>query len=876
MLSATRIIQLIIVLLPALLLPGRLGLAGEEPRAAPIEAAAQPVQAGITCPKGVLVHGTNQVKVSLENTSPAAITGTVALTLPDGWSCEPADAPFTLQAAAQPAGTKADVQFQVKTSLTDSPGQYGLGVVVDDKAARKTLGPFPLTLTSPLGDLAGIGLAEVYSSAPSMAVPVSNPLAEPVSASVGLSAGDWVITPDWLPLALGPGEERLLRFVVEGRLPVVGPLPVTVTIAQRDRVVKLRRTVDISRYRAHGWAIGKPEVQALRFDGRRLSYDLPKMTVVSVRIYDAKGRIARVLDSGWQSAGPHKYEWTPEGEVDDLDQRVAWLAEVRAGLDLVFDHQIAPAPGTIFYPRAVAVHSSGVVYAFEGTRAMKFTAQGDYAGSDIPGAGWAGIAPVEAPVKAPVEAPRKDTPENPQRGVPTYAVLKGGRLLLLSRVGAMIKAIPREAGGTQPGQFRDPTSLAISHDGLVYVADTSNHRVQRFDSQLEPVPFPQTTVNCVGKTEADGTPAAGPANGEFILPSQIAVNPQGQFYVLDATGRLQRFDPSGKHVQTINLLGKDAGEGARAVFAIGPDGAIFVARAGARTIAKLDSNGNPLWAGGSVPIDASEVLAMAADAIGRLFVCGQNPSRVSILDSATGQPLGVLGPKPAPGVPASPAGIDVDDQGNLCVADLRAQQVVRLDAAGKLLWAAPDARMPMKMYHPLDVALAAAGIYVLDEYSGGKGVVMLDLWGEPKWDFNNSYLLQENNLKKATTVELDEQGKIWAGSAGRGTLYSSAGAVLFRNVPQPRTKASAGGILYLPWEEESKRGVILKDVRNREIARKGTLGTAEGEFSGCEPGGIAAATGAPGKPDFVYYADHFNHRIIVLRAEWASSAAAGK
>ena len=54
------------------------------------------------------------------------------------------------------------------------------------------------------------------------------------------------------------------------------------------------------------------------------------------------------------------------------------------------------------------------------------------------------------------------------------------------------------------------------------------------------------------------------------------------------------------------------------------------------------------------------------------------------------------------------------------------------------------------------------------------------------------------------------------------------------------------------------------------LARKGGLGADNGKFAGCMPGGIAARVSGPGKPDYVYYADTFNHRITVLRVEWNS------
>jgi len=37
------------------------------------------------------------------------------------------------------------------------------------------------------------------------------------------------------------------------------------------------------------------------------------------------------------------------------------------------------------------------------------------------------------------------------------------------------------ADGSDPGEFSDPTGLAVDAGGSLYVADTGNNRVERFD-----------------------------------------------------------------------------------------------------------------------------------------------------------------------------------------------------------------------------------------------------------------------------------------------------------------------------------------------------------------------------------------------------------
>ncbi|MET0602197.1 MAG: 6-bladed beta-propeller [Baekduia sp.] len=88
------------------------------------------------------------------------------------------------------------------------------------------------------------------------------------------------------------------------------------------------------------------------------------------------------------------------------------------------------------------------------------------------------------------------------------------------------------AAGSGDGELAGPIAVAVdqsSHD--VFVADRDNNRVQRFDA--------------AGAYEAQfGTPGAG--YGELAAPSGLAVDSTGSVYVLDSgNGRVQRFTNNG-------------------------------------------------------------------------------------------------------------------------------------------------------------------------------------------------------------------------------------------------------------------------------------------------------------------------------------------
>jgi hypothetical protein len=87
--------------------------------------------------------------------------------------------------------------------------------------------------------------------------------------------------------------------------------------------------------------------------------------------------------------------------------------------------------------------------------------------------------------------------------------------------------------GSGPGQFRSPHGIDVDASGTVYVADTGNHRVQKF------------TPDGVFLTEW-GTQGAGP--GQFDRPSGVTADTLGNVYVVDAYSypfRVQKFTSDG-------------------------------------------------------------------------------------------------------------------------------------------------------------------------------------------------------------------------------------------------------------------------------------------------------------------------------------------
>lgn len=174
--------------------------------------------------------------------------------------------------------------------------------------------------------------------------------------------------------------------------------------------------------------------------------------------------------------------------------------------------------------------------------------------------------------------------------------------------------------GAAPGQFNKPKGIAIApNDAAVYVADSGNHRIQRFDLE-------------------GGNPLvwgeSGNAPGQFSEPSGIAVGPDGMVYVADLwNARIQKFDADGKYV-THWEAGDGRFYGPRAV-AVSPKNEVFVADTGNKRIMVYSNAGQFLrkWgSGGKQPGSFDEPVGLAISAGNEVFVADTVNQRIQVFD----------------------------------------------------------------------------------------------------------------------------------------------------------------------------------------------------------------------------------------------------
>ncbi len=127
-------------------------------------------------------------------------------------------------------------------------------------------------------------------------------------------------------------------------------------------------------------------------------------------------------------------------------------------------------------------------------------------------------------------------------GAVFYSDPAGNRLWRIDPCDGTTVAIPCCGGsGSEPGQLRQPRGILYhARRGLLFVADSGNHRIQLID----PESFAMAGI--WGQADPAAPPSPGSGPGQLDTPWDLAADPQGDIYVVDyGNRRVQKRDERG-------------------------------------------------------------------------------------------------------------------------------------------------------------------------------------------------------------------------------------------------------------------------------------------------------------------------------------------
>lgn len=192
--------------------------------------------------------------------------------------------------------------------------------------------------------------------------------------------------------------------------------------------------------------------------------------------------------------------------------------------------------------------------------------------------------------------------------------------------GAQVFLFEWGEAGAGNGQFSAPTGIAVDSAGDVYVADTANHRIQKFDDQ----------GNFLIRWGASGSGV-----GQFNAPKGVAVDSANNVYVVDSgNNRIQKFTSSGSFITAWGALGSGPGQ-FNQPFGVAVDSLdnVCVTDTGNDRVQKFDRNGAFIASWGSTGDGAGQFRSPRAVTIpnpyaDRVYVADAS-NRIQVFESTS-------------------------------------------------------------------------------------------------------------------------------------------------------------------------------------------------------------------------------------------------
>jgi sugar lactone lactonase YvrE len=305
--------------------------------------------------------------------------------------------------------------------------------------------------------------------------------------------------------------------------------------------------------------------------------------------------------------------------------------------------------------------------------------------------------------------------------------------------------------------FSNPTGITIDSSGDIYVIDSGNSKIKKFDSS--------------GKLLYSWG-SSGSGNGQFIHPNGIVVGKKYVYIADTGNARIQMFDKNGTFVYAWGGYGDSPGMfHTPTALAFDESGNLFVTDSGGDSIQVFDSHyvftyevtplltegGNFSGTNGIVFDSQNHFFASAID--NKILKFSDSGNFINFFGSS-GNEKGRFN---------NPASMAMDSNGNLYVADTNNHQIQKFDPDGNFILSfGSEGNSVGQFEEPVGLAIDSSdSIYVVDK--GNNSIQKFALYGvvktiAPAWVRDNTMLWSQGGLDKnefAQTIRyLINQGAI--------------------------------------------------------------------------------------------------------------------
>ncbi len=250
-----------------------------------------------------------------------------------------------------------------------------------------------------------------------------------------------------------------------------------------------------------------------------------------------------------------------------------------------------------------------------------------------------------------------------------------------------------------------PTGLSIDNSQNIYVSDSDNNRIVKFNPQGTPVATWGTS---------------GANNAQFDIPEDVAVSGTTVYVADDLNSRIQYFDLTGGYLGQWGT-GQASGNGQFTnPFGVGVDGSgyIYVLDQGNHRIQKFDSSHQYVsqW---SVTYPESIAVTGSGSAVSIYVTLSTQKVQVYDGDGNIRFQFGTTGAGKF-STTGFPQGIALDSAGNVFVNDSYGNRIEKFDAQGNFImaWGGPQGSGDGMVDDPLGIAVDSAGkVYVADTFN---------------------------------------------------------------------------------------------------------------------------------------------------------------